>query len=488
VNVLSQLLLPPAFLHAYGMSLYGQWLALTAAISYLGTFNFGLQTYTNMQMAIHYTRGELQECREVQSGGLRVVLTAILVFAVLLLATFFVPIDSILRLSISQRQAQWTLYILGCQVVVNMLLGLFIGKYLVIGAAHRGTNFQSAIQLLSTLAAAGLALMHASFPIIAGSQIVVTLLATGVLLADLHVAAPDIRPTLRYWRPGALGTVLKPSGQYALLYSSNILAYQAPMMLIQRILGPGAVVVFSVTRTVYSMSRRLLNLVTNSLGPEITMTYSQRDWRKLHRLYELSERIILLLTIPITFGSMLATPLLLQLWLHQGKLYQPMVCLLLGLTVSVLGVKEHKYQFQFSSNQIREISYATVITYGLMIAASFPAMHRFGLPGFLVCWGVTEIVQLCYLLHLNGGLFTEKIDLDRKPVYQLFFLLLLGSAAVVWPLQHIQEVSYPAQGLVAAGVALVTAAASYWMFKVDEVRDVIWRRIAIRFPLLARRG
>ncbi|MBX6360147.1 MAG: hypothetical protein IRZ03_08715 [Acidobacterium ailaaui] len=49
ITVLTQLLLPPAFLHAFGESLYGQWLALSAAISYLITFNYGLQTYTNMQ-------------------------------------------------------------------------------------------------------------------------------------------------------------------------------------------------------------------------------------------------------------------------------------------------------------------------------------------------------------------------------------------------------------------------------------------------------
>jgi hypothetical protein len=31
--VLMQLLLPPAFLHSYGVSLYGQWLALSAAVA-----------------------------------------------------------------------------------------------------------------------------------------------------------------------------------------------------------------------------------------------------------------------------------------------------------------------------------------------------------------------------------------------------------------------------------------------------------------------
>ena len=488
IMVITQLMMPPAFLHAYGVSLYGQWLALTAALSYLGTLNFGLQTYTNMQMTIHYSRGELRECLEVQSAGLRILISVALGFCVLLLVIFLVPLDALLRLTIPQVQAQWTLYIMGCQIMANMFMSFLVGKYMVVGSAHRGTNFQSVQYLCMMLAATGMALLHASFPIVAATQIVVTVICILLLILDLHRVAPAIRPTLRYWKPGSLGAVLKPSGQYALLYSSNVLAYQLPTVLMQRIVGPSAVVMYSVTRTIYSMSRRLLNLVTNSLGPEITITYGQRDWRKLHRLYELSERIILLLTIPITFGSMLATPLLLQVWLHKGNLYDPVVCLMLGITVSVLGLKEHKFQFQFSSNQVREISYATIIVYTAMILLSIPMTLRFGLMGFLITWCVAEIVQLFYLLHLNSKLFVAEKPVNRMPVYQLFGLLALGTIAFFWLLLHIREFSYPIQGLIAVGATLITGALSYKMFEVDEVRDVLWRRIAGRFPAFAKRG
>ena len=131
-------------------------------------------------------------------------------------------------------------------------------------------------------------------------------------------------PQMRYWTPGSLGRTLKPSAQYALLYSSNFISYQLPIILMQRILGPAAVVVYSVTRTIYSMSRRVLYLVTNSIGPEVTITFGERNWKKLHRLYDLSERIVLLLMVaPITFSSMLLTPLLLRAMAAQAESLQP---------------------------------------------------------------------------------------------------------------------------------------------------------------------
>lgn len=489
VTILTQLLLPPAFLHAYGVSLYGQWLALSAAVAYLSTVNYGLQTYTNMQMTIHYNRGELQETREVQSAGLRILIVAFVIMGLALSVIFVIPLNLLLHLTIAQREAQWTLYILGCQIISGMVNGFFIGSYMVIGKAHRGQNIGNLTQLLIMLLQVGLALRHSSFPLIAVAQLTLTLIGSAFLLFDFTRLAPDLRPTLRYWKPGSLGAILKPSAQYALLYSSNVLAYQVPTLLMQRILGPAMVVVFSVTRTVYSMSRRLMNLVTNSLGPEITLTFGQRDWRKLHRLYEFSERIILLLTAPITFGTMLATPLLLQIWLHKGNLFNPSVCVLLGLTISVLSIKEHKYQFQFSSNQVREISYMSVLAYSVQIIVAIPMMIRFGLIGYLATWLLSEVLQLFYLLSLNRKLFAGTATVDRKPVYQLFAFLLAGAVAFLWPVYHVADYSYVTQAAISIVATAFTGAISYWIFRVDEVRSLLWRKVAGRFPLLAsRRG
>jgi len=485
ITVLTQLLLPPAFLHSFGVSLYGQWLALSAAISYLTTFNYGLQTYTNMQMTIHYNRGELQEAREIQSAGLRILFGALALFSAMLLVIFVIPVNSWLHLTIPQREAQWTLYILGCQIVAGMIGGFFVNSYMVIGIPHRGQNLANLYQALVLFAQVALVLKHASFPAIAGAQLVLSLTSSIYLWTDVARLAPDIRPTLRYWKKGSLGAILKPCGHYALLYSSNILAYQMPTILMQRLLGPASVVVFSVTRTIYSMTRRILNLLTNSIGPEITITFGQQNWRKLHKLYEFSERVILLLIAPITFGSMLATPLLLQVWLHKGNLYQPALCILLGCTVSIQSIKEHKYQFQFSSNKVREISYMTVIAYSVQLLVAVPMMIWLRLNGFTFTWLVTETIQLFYLLHLNAKLFGDHARVDRAPVYQLLGVMAAGCAVFFWPVFHIAEFSYLVQGVVAVVAALLMLAVCYRLFQVDEVRSLLWEKVSKRLPAFA---
>ena len=477
VSLLTQLLLPPIFLHNYGVALYGEWLALSAAIGYLSTVNYGIQTYTNMQMTIHYNRGELEECMNVQSGGLFILIVVFLALAVLLIGLFFLPLDHWLRLTIPLRSAQWILYLLSMQIIVGMIFGFFSGNYMVIGSTHRGANFNSLNMLLVTLVTALLAVLRTDLVWISAAQFAVVVVMTVYLFFDFSRMAPQLRPTLRHWRKSSLRNILKPSGHYALLYSSNILGYQLPVIAIQRILGPAAVVIFSVTRTIYSMTRRLPYLVTNSIGPEVTITFGQRNWKKLYQLYELSERVVLLLISPIAFGTMLFTPLLLALWLHNDSLYRPMVCLLFGITIAIQSVKEHKYQFQFSTNQVRELAYMTPIAYGAMLLLSLPAMQMIGLRGLLVVWPIAELAQLIYLLQLNRRLFGKEAVLNYRPLLLLCLLLVAETLLCLWPVFHIAAMRLPRQALLAGSVTLVAFAASYWMFGVDEVRTLLWARM-----------
>ena len=422
-----------------------------------------------------------------RSAGLRILIGTVVFFTVLLLLIFVFPIGRWLHLSISTSQAQWTLYLFGMQIVASMLLGFFKGNYVVVGKAHRGENLSNVWQLAVTIGTAGLVLLHASFRELAAVQLAITLTTASLMIVDLWILAPDIRPTIRYWEEGSLMRTLRPSGHYALLYSSNILAYQLPIIVMQRFLGPAAVVVFSVTRTVYSMSRRLPYLVTNAIGPEITITYGQKDWPRLTRIYELSERVVLLLVPPTTFGAMLFTPFLLIVWLHRGTLYMPYVSILMGVTIAIQSVKEHKYQFQFSSNQIRAMSYMTPAAYGLMLLASIPMMHVYGLVGFLVVWPLSELAQFLYLLRLNQKLFYGHASLDLKPVYVLFAALVVGSIALAWPLIHIVRLSLFGQAMTATILTLVVTAVSYWLFQIDEIRDILWKRFATSYPAVAKR-
>src|SRR5215831_583312 len=70
IQTVTQLLIPPAFIAVYGVKGYGEWLALSAAVGYLGTLDFGLQTYVLNELTALYHRKEMRQFHRVQSVGL----------------------------------------------------------------------------------------------------------------------------------------------------------------------------------------------------------------------------------------------------------------------------------------------------------------------------------------------------------------------------------------------------------------------------------
>src|SRR5262249_52022434 len=93
VQTLTQLLLPPAFIAAYGVKGYGEWLALSAAVGYLGTLDFGLQTYVLNRLTGLYHRGEFEEFRRVQSVGLWLTLGFVAIGTTVACLAFVLPLS-----------------------------------------------------------------------------------------------------------------------------------------------------------------------------------------------------------------------------------------------------------------------------------------------------------------------------------------------------------------------------------------------------------
>src|SRR5271156_5559269 len=74
IILLQQLVLPPVFIHRYGIFTYGEWLTLTAAVSYLSTLQFGMQTFVNNELTMRYSRHDMGTFQVMQSTALRMLL------------------------------------------------------------------------------------------------------------------------------------------------------------------------------------------------------------------------------------------------------------------------------------------------------------------------------------------------------------------------------------------------------------------------------
>ncbi len=483
VSIVSQLLVPPVFLMRYadGVEVYGEWVALSAAVTYLGTLNYGVQSYTNNQVTIEYNRGDVDAAKTLQASALRLLMSVNAVLALAGTVVFALPIARWLNLRhVNPGAASLTLYFLIMQVSANMLFALIANSYMMIGRMHRGANWLILQRLASTLAIAACAWFRASLPILALVQLFSVLSFTGLVVVDVRRTAPILLPSLDYGRWSDIKPILRPSAHFGLLSLSSFLTWQGPVLLIQLLLGPASVTVFSLARTVFSMGRQALAILSFSIGQEITLLIGQGNWPQLKRLYDLSERVVLLLVPIFSVGVLLVSPFLFAVWLHRRTLYDPALCFMMAVISAVMGIKEHKYQFQSSSNEHERLSRFMLAAYAAMLVVAALLMKPFGIFGFMFAWLAAELAQTAYILRLNVQLFPPEMTISMRPVARLAAVLVVAFGLAAWPV--FASVQWPLWQVVAvaAGLMLVISAGSYFAFGLEEVRRLLTAKLRQR--------
>jgi O-antigen/teichoic acid export membrane protein len=483
ISIITQLLVPPFFLRFYphGLEVYGEWIALSASVNYLGTLNYGIQTYANNEMSILYNRGETNAAKSVQASALRFLLLLIGLFLLGGSSIFLIPISRLLKLThVNSRDASFTLYLLIVQMAVVMLFSLLTNSYMVVGKLHRGNYWANGQRLCSVLCMSLAIPLKASFPALASIQLGSLLLFFFFVFVDIRRTAPILLPSLGYGSWKQVASILKPSGHFGLIAMAGFLTWQAPVIVIQRFLGPATVGMFALVRVVFQMSRQILSVASSMISQDITLLVGQRDWVTLRRLYDLSERVVLLLIPIVSIGSLLMCPFLFTVWLHKRNLYNPGLCILMAILSAVLGIKEHKTQFQSSSNQHEALSVFILCGYSCMLIASIPMMRAFGLVGFMLTWILWEVIQTAFVLRLNKSLFPMEFQISMNPVLRLVALMSVSFAIAVWPAYH--ETTWPLAIVVvtATGVSLLLGAAAYFIFGLGEIRRLLQARLANR--------
>jgi O-antigen/teichoic acid export membrane protein len=469
VNLATKLLLPPIFLFKYGTTLYGEWIALSGAVAYLSTLNFGIQTYVTQDLTVRYQRHELDRYHLQQSTALRVLLGILGSAAVVCLVVFALPVERWLRLTISHRDTSLTLYFLGLQILLGVLFGYFTGMFMVLSRAHTGVLWVNGLRLTMVVVTSAGAWLRFSFPLLAGLQALVYTVGILLVLMQIRRVAPEIFPQIGLWDRSAVRAILGPSSYFGLISMSTFLSFEVPVLILQREAGAFVVVAFTAMRTIFSMSRLLLIGPTQALGPEITRLYGRQEWPELTAIYNYSERLIFSLIPVVNLGMLILSPVLLAVWLHKPQLFSVFPYVVTSAISMTLSAKEHKFQFQFSTNTHERLARLMFFSYIALVAIAIPMVHWYGMLGFLYSWLGIELFQVIRIVRLNQELFAHTGEHRLKYVYRLAGLCLIGLIGADIILAHSHLMPYRLQFAAAFGVSATMALVSFFLFNMQEI-------------------
>ena len=232
---------------------------------------------------------------------------------------------------------------------------------------------------------------------------------------------------------------------------------------------------------IFNFSRQILYVTTYAISQEITILVGNRNWAALRRLYDLSERVVLFLVTTVSIGALLMCPAAFSLWLHKRSLYEPGLCLLMAMVSAVMGIKDHKVQFQWSSNQHQRLAVVSVFGYLGMCGLAAVTLRPFGIAALMVLWLAAEIVQAGWILRLNKVLFPPEIHVSMAPVLRALAMLTVCFSLLVWPIYHSAQWSLGTTVGVAIGAVSVLSVVSYFVFGLREVQTLLRTKLRSHF-------
>jgi O-antigen/teichoic acid export membrane protein len=479
--VVTQLLLPPAFLHYYGVVKYGEWIVLSGTLSYLATLNFGITTYATNELTILRKRQDLEEYRKLQGSTLALLSVMVCIGFLCTVAASLLPLGRLLHLTaMAPGDVAITAFFLGLQMLVNILAGYYNNLFMVVEQAHRGLSWAIARSFGATIVCFTLAMFRVNIRFLAIGQFVAVLAISLLSIVDLKRRLGNLPLGLQGANWKTAWKTLKPSGLFAMIFAQQVLTYQVPINILQWVLGPSVVVLFSTSRTILSSARQVLSPITNAIAPEITFSFANRDMKRMLSIFHHSEKVVFA-GIPIAnLGAYLFAPIIIRVWLHKPELFDPYTYGLMALVSAAISMRDHKQFFQFSTNTHKRLAIIVFCANLLMVGLSIPLIQRFGLYGFLSVWLVSEVSQMVLIYRENKKLFRNDPSITFTPVLKLVFVMLVSLPICMVFVYLALQRSLGFVGAVAVIGELMLIVESYFVFGLKDLWIELERKVRFR--------
>ena len=336
VTTLIQVVSVPIFLKHWGVDLYGEWLLLNSVPSYFSLSDVGFGSTAGNEMTMLMAGGKQAEALDVfqsvlgltsaVSGGIGAIFFAIV---------WFLPLNSWLHVnSISRHDTTLTIVWLSLSVLLTMQETLFQAAFRCVAQYAYGTFLKSLIQLgsftgVSVVVLLGGGVVRAAFVFFA-----VNALGTILLWVELRRNVRWIRFGFEHAQVATLKRLAGPSISFMAFPVGNALSLQGMLLVIGHILGPGAVVVFSTARTVSRTAIQFMQLINNTVWPEMSVAVGAEDWPLARTLHRRSCQISIALGLSVVAPLVVFGPSIWRKWtVHQFATDRVLLDLMLGLVV-----------------------------------------------------------------------------------------------------------------------------------------------------------
>jgi O-antigen/teichoic acid export membrane protein len=451
VYIVAQLVLPPAFITSYGITGYGEWLALSAGVGWIQTLDCGFQSYLVNELSIQFQRGNLSRVRQLQSVALRISLGILALGLLMTLGVLALePVNVMLRLSMTRASASLIVVLLSTEILLGIVWGQMNGMIRSFGYPHRAEAWAQTYSFITTAATIGLVLNRVPLWMIPAARVSVFFVMMAVSLVDLRRLAPELVPQLSYWDRTTAREIVRPSLWFGSFTVNQFLLFQAPVLILNSVAGKSAVVAFSICRSFYGVIRQLAQVARASVSPELTRLAGSNDLTRLRRLFTVYENLSLFVGFVGPVVAFIAAPKIVPVWTHTGAISVPLFAAM--MVTSALNVaKDTRLALLQATNHHIRAARMCLIMYAGFAVGCIPVAIRWGATGIVALWMGAEILQLIFA-HFESQ--TVLPALGWRAPGALFF----ASVAVLMPAWWLAQIVAISSWFLAGSLVTITLA------------------------------
>jgi O-antigen/teichoic acid export membrane protein len=418
-----QIIAVPVYLTHWGAHLYGEWLLLSTIPTYFSLSDIGLGSVAGNEMTMLVAAGKLDEALEVFQS-VWIVTTACSSFVGVLLfgLIWFVPFDRWVHIQqMSMVDVRIVVLFLGLSTLLSMQETLFQACFRCVGRYAYGTSMRTTFTLSSFMLILVPVLLGLSPRWVALTSMLVNATGTFVLWFLLRREIKWIKFGVKYAHRSAVKRLVSPAIAMLSVPFANSLNLQGILLVIGSILGPTAVVVFSTARTISRSANQVMQLVNNSVWPEVSAAFGARNMdlaRKLHRRACQLSIFLCICVIAVvavfgryiwkiwTVGKIPTDPVLLNIMLFQ------LLVSAFWFTSSVIPISINKHQ---SMARLLVVS----STVSLLIAAALMKVPALQLRGAALGLVIGDAINALYILRISLRLLDDNLPAFVRSMFSL---------------------------------------------------------------------
>ncbi len=399
VTIITQLASLPLFLNRWSVATYGVWLMLSAIPSYISMADAGMVTAAGNRMTmLMETQNNTDANRVFQSAQLFVISSCLVVaiFALPLIA--FLPIESL-----SSLDTRLALLLLVAGVLVTLASSLAGAAF---RATHRyavGTSLDVTARLLEWLGGlAGLFLSGSFFAVALG--MIIMRIASALVTAYISTnGSSNLTWGFRESSGEEVRSLIKPSLGFMAFPIGNALTFQGFTLATAYLLGPAAVAVFNIYRTIARIAVQAISILSHALWPEFSRLYGAQDTKKLRFIFYRSAFLGTLASILLSITIYIIGPALLKYWTHSKIDFLPLLMALILIYSLLSGSLHTPRTLLMATSNHSKLGVIYLIISTISLLAALPLGSFMELPGMALAmvFGEFLMISVCLFMALQ---------------------------------------------------------------------------------------